>query len=140
MDINPIGNKEWTKAEHAKAHSRAKATREPIKTITILHEGKALEVEAVDGYPDADITYRTTVGLASASWRLLFIREALDLCDAATLNSVCNLVGMPDEYDWSFVRDADETTLTAVSALLYYKVGRTMQKLGLTSVTKRGGR
>lgn len=111
------------------------------KTITILDdEKKAIVVAVIEGDKRADVTYRHPLGhLASASWRLLFIREALDLCDTKTFEEVCYIVGMPDEYDWSFVRDADSDALNAASALLYRKVGAAMNKLGLTSVAMRAG-
>ena len=112
-------------------------------TITILGDDKKpVAVQVVtDGLSGADVTYRAPQGyLASASWRLMFVREAMELCDPRTFDLVCTRVGMPDEYDWSFVRDADEETLTVVRALLYFKVGPLMTKMGLTSVTKWRGK
>jgi len=113
--------------------------------ITILGDDKkpvqVAVVAAPEGLPGADVTYRMPQGyLASASWRLMFIREAMELCDPKTFDLICARVGMPDEYDWSFVRDADGETLAVVSALLYFKVGPAMTKMGLTSVTKWRGK
>lgn len=115
-------------------------------TITVLGKDyQPLVVEVVEGYPDSDVTYRAEGGhLASASWRLLFIREALDLCEKGwtitgkrTIYEICCMVMMPTgEYDWSFIRDADEQTLFSVSEHLYTRMGKTMKKMGLTSVTK----
>ena len=112
-----------------------------MTTINVLDEKKVVACTVVTDErhrPGADITYVMPQGyLASASWRLMFIREALDLCDNRTFAQVCRLVDMPgEEYDWSFIRDADSETLSAVAAALYYNVGEKMKALGLTSVTK----
>lgn len=113
------------------------------KTITVLEDGKALLVETVRNEGGGDVTYLMPQGYrASASWKLMFIREALDLCPARLFNEISDMV-MPEsaEFDWSFVRDADEMTKDAIAERLYRSVGGKMEKMGLTSVAEfRGGK
>ena len=81
-----------------------------------------------------DINFEADGVKRGANWRLLFIDEALSLCLPSVFDTVCYMAGMPGEYDWSFIRDADEETQIAIAEVLFKKTGKRMKSLGLESV------
>ena len=114
-----------------------KAYSKSIK-IKVWHWGNVVEAVIEREYSAKGAVYRiledgkVSMGLVSVAWKLSYLRVAIEnFLKKVDFLEVCNMVGMPRGYDWSFIRDAEDSVKEELLRFCHGKVGDKLTKLGL---------